>query len=148
MDDSHLDFELADDERFLMLQSAFDALRNAKAGDFTDPDDEYWLTLFDETALKHFWWPTPDDVADWQRRWESTPVPERFTDPSLKTPWQFTSMLDAFCNGDYTLIAIDRTSSTTGRLRFDPLAYPYGGTGCMHALVECFGGLITGEAGT
>ena len=148
MDDSHLEFTLADAERFTKLQAAFAALKDSKSGDFTDPDDEYWLTFFDESSLKHFWWPTPEEVADWQRRWEATPVPQRFTDPSLKTPWGFTSMIHAFNDGEYDLIAIDRTSDSTGRLRFDPLAYPFGGTGCMRALIESFGGVITGEAGT
>ncbi len=31
---------------------------------------------------------------------------------------------------------------------FEALAYPYGGTGCMHALIECFGGIVTGEVNT
>lgn len=148
MVESYVEFSLDDDERFTRLQAAFDALNAGKSGEFTDPEDPYWRTFFDDTALNHFWWPTPEEFADWQRRWQSTPVDQRFTDPSLKTPWDFASMIDAFSNGEYDLVALDRTSVSTGRLRFHPHAYPFGGTGCMHALIESFGGNVTGEAGT
>ena len=148
MDDSYLDFALSDAERFSKLQIVFAALKNAKSADTIDPDDDSWLGLFDDSAREYFWWPTPEEVADWQRRWESTPVPQRFTDPSLVTPWDFSSMIEAFKNGEYELVALDRTTDTTGRLTFNPLAWPFGGTNCMRALIESFGGVVTHEAGT
>ena len=148
MDDSYLDFALADAERFSKLQIVFAALKDAKSADTIDTDDDCWLGFFDDTAREHFWWPTPEEVADWQRRWQSTPVPQRFTDPSLVTPWDFSSMIEAFKNGEYELLALDRTSDTTGRLTFNPFAWPFGGTGCMRALIESFGAVVTHEAGT
>ena len=153
MDYSRLDFELDDAERFTKLQTVFAALKTAKERDlagehFPDPEDEYWRTLFDERSLQHFWWPTPDELADWTRRWQAAPVATRHTDPSLQTPWGFSSMIDSFWSGEYDLISIDRTSDTAGRLQFNPHACPYGGTGCMRALIESFGGVVTGEAGT
>ena len=148
MDDSYLDFALSDAERFSKLQIVFAALKDAKSADTIDPDDDSWLGLFDDSAREYFWWPTPEEVADWQRRWESTPVPQRFTDPSLVTPWDFSSMIEAFKNGEYELVALDRTTDTTGRLTFNPLAWPFGGTNCMRALIESFGGVVTHEAGT
>ena len=148
MDDSYLDFALADAERFSKLQIVFAALKDAKSADTIDPDDDSWLGLFDDSAREYFWWPTPEEVADWQRRWESTPVPQRFTDPSLVTPWDFSSMIEAFKNGEYELVALDRKTDTTGRLTFNPLAWPFGGTNCMRALIESFGGVVTHEAGT
>ena len=57
-------------------------------------------------------------------------------------------MIEAFYNGEYSLVLVDRTSDTTGRLQFVPEAWPYGGTGCMVALVECFDGKVTAEVGT
>jgi hypothetical protein len=78
-------------------------------------------------------------LKDWERRWFSTPVPERFTDTSLETPWDFGSMIDAFRNGEYDLLGCRRLTATAGRLEFDPHAWPYGGTGCMRALIEAFG---------
>ncbi|MDH3582870.1 MAG: hypothetical protein OER86_01500, partial [Phycisphaerae bacterium] len=133
MADSYIDFTLLDDERFAKLVAIFNALRDAKRGDFPDAEDDYWRTFFDDRSLEHFWWPTPEELADWQQRWESTPVDRRFNDPSLKTPWDFASMIEAFYNGEYDLVSIDRTSDTTGQLQFVPEAWPYGGTRCMVA---------------
>ena len=75
------------------------------------------------------------------RRWQSTPVPQRFTGPSLKTPWTLESMIDAFRNGD-DLLGYERLSECVGRLSFDS----YGGTDCMRAVVESFGHWLTAEA--
>ncbi|MBI5761003.1 MAG: hypothetical protein HZA46_20965 [Planctomycetales bacterium] len=66
----------------------------------------------------------------------------------MKTPWDFESMIDAFRNGEYNLLRVIRASENTGALQFEALACPYGGTGCMHALIECFGGIVTGEIDT
>ena len=57
-------------------------------------------------------------------------------------------MLESFHNGEYILLRLIRTSENTGALRFEALACPYGGTGCMRALIECFGGIVTGETNT
>lgn len=57
-------------------------------------------------------------------------------------------MLDAFWNGDYDLIAI-RPQATRHVLEFNPHGYPYGGTACLIAMVECFGHQVAGvEDGT
>ncbi len=57
--------------------------------------------------------------------------------------------MDAFVNGEYNLVSCELTDDGTARLNFDTLAYPYGGVGCMVALVEAFGGVVTGiEDGT
>lgn len=145
---SSVNFELADSARFGMLQRIFDALRNAKNSDEIEAEDDSWQSYFDRDALSHFWNPTPDELADWTRRWQATPVEKRFTDPSLKTPWDFQSMIDAFHNGEYELLRLIRTSENTGSLQFEAFAWPYGGTGCMHALIECFGGIVTEEIDT
>jgi hypothetical protein len=148
MVESCVNFELADSTRFGMLHRVFFALRDAKNNDAINADDKSWRSYFDAEALSHFWSPTPDELAAWTRRWQETPEPERFTDPTLKTPWDFESMIEAFDNGEYNLLRVIRTSENTGSLQFEALAWPYGGTGCMHALVECFGGIVTGEIDT
>lgn len=138
MSDFFVEFKIVTEERFRQLAAVFDALCRAKqSGEWHD--DDYWLGFFDQEARLRFWWPTPEEREDWSRRWFSTPVPQRFTDPSLKTPWDFGSMIDAFRNGEYDLIACRRVSTETGRLEFEPHAWPFGGTGCMRALVEAFG---------
>ena len=138
-------FSLASEDRFEMLNNVVVALRDAKTGEFTDAADPYWKTLFDDDALKNFWWPTPDELANWQHRWESTAPDKRLTDPKLQTPWDFASMIDAFECGDYDLIELRRSEDGSGQLLFDPHGFPFGGTGCMRALIECFGGLVTSE---
>lgn len=148
MVESIISFTLPDPSRFRMLQRAFDALRDAKNDDAIDADDESWRSYFDEDALSRFWNPTPEEQTDWARRWQATPVEKRFTDPTLVTPWDFGSMIEAFHNGDYNLLRLTRTSENTGALQFEARVYPYGGTGCMHALIECFGGIVTGEIDT
>ena len=138
-------FSLASEDRFEMLNAVVLALRDAKAGEFTDAADPYWKTLFDDDALKSFWWPTPEELADWQRRWQSTAPDKRLKDPKLKTPWDFASMIDAFESGDYDLVELRLLDDGSGQLLFDPHGFPFGGTGCMHALIESFGGTVTGE---
>lgn len=135
---SFIEFEIDDSKRFDMLATVFSALRAAKQSD-SFPDEKHWLTLFDGLALSYFWWPTEKEMQDWEQHWYSTPMSQRFTDPSLKTPWHFGSMLDAFWEGEYTLVACQRLAENLGRLEFIPYAGPYGGTDCMKALVEAFG---------
>ncbi|MFO0796789.1 MAG: hypothetical protein U0804_04875 [Gemmataceae bacterium] len=144
MSDFVVEFAIADDDRFRRLAVVFDALRAAKQTDEWH-DDEYWLGYFDREARAHFWWPTAAELDDWNRRWFSTPVPDRFTDPTLVTPWGFSSMIDAFRNGDYDLLACERHARRAGRLTFEPHAWPYGGCGCMRALIEAFGHVVTDE---
>ncbi len=148
MVESKVSFVLANLRRFGMLQRVFDALCEAKKDDAIDADDESWRSFFDDDALTYFWNPTPEELADWIQRWEATPVERRFTDVTLKTPWDFSSMIDAFHHGEYNLLRLSPTSENTGAIVFEALAYPYGGTGCMHALIECFGGIVTGEVNT
>jgi hypothetical protein len=139
-----VEFEVVDDERFRSLVNVFEALRAAKSANEWK-DDDYWLSFFDAESRATFWWPTPDELKDWSRRWFSTPVPQRFTDPSLVTPWEFGSMIEAFRNGDYDLRACERLTATTGQISFEPRGWPYGGTGCMRALVNAFGHHVTAE---
>jgi hypothetical protein len=134
-------FELASDERFDRLAKFVRSLAAAKAqSDFRD--DAYWEALLDEEARGTFWWPTPAQVEDWERRWFATPVGRRWTDPSLRTLWVFGSLIDAVQNGEVEGLACRRIDSG-GVLEFEPHAWPFGGTAWMHALIEAFGGRVT-----
>jgi hypothetical protein len=136
-----IEFEICSHDRFLMLATTFDTLRNAKETDAWQ-SDEYWLNFFDDDARSSFWWPTPEEQQEWSRRWLATPPSQRASDPTLQTPWDFGSMIDAFKNGEYHLLACEQVTSSLGRLAFSPDGWPYGGTGCMKALVESFGHLV------
>lgn len=142
--DFFVEFKISDDDRFRRLHIAFEAIRSAKQSEEWK-DDDYWLGFFDSASRSKFWWPSPQELEDWAKRWQSTPVPQRFTDPSLQRPWDFGSMIDAFRNGDYDLLDCERVSEQVGRLTFNPHAWPYGGTSCMRALVEAFGHRVTSE---
>jgi hypothetical protein len=140
--DFFVEFEIASEGRYRQLVMVVEALRQAKQSDEWR-DDGYWLAFFDQEARSHFWWPTPAEEQEWQRRWFSTPVPERFTDPSLEHPWAFDGMIDAFRDGEYDLLGCRKVSDGVGRLEFAPHAWPYGGPDCMEALIEAFGHRVT-----
>lgn len=144
MADFFVEFEITNNDRYRQLVTVVDALRSSKVSDDWR-DDEYWLSFFDDAARSHFWWPTPAERDDWSRRWFSTPVPQRFSDPSLVTPWDFASMIDAIRNGDYELIGCTQIGSNMARLEFEPFGHPYGGSGCMKALIESFGFRVVAE---
>ena len=55
------------------------------------------------------------------------------------------SLLEAFKNGDYELLPIVRLTETEAALPFNPTGNPYGGTGCMRALIEAFGHRVIAE---
>ena len=106
---------------------------------------EVLFDLFDQHVLAHFWWPSEQERQDHWQRWWATPVPQRFTDLTLQTPWDFESMIDSFLNGEYELVSCRLLTSDTAVLEFLPFCFPYGGTGCMKALVEAFDFQVIGE---
>lgn len=110
-----VEFKVDEKKRFDALCRVFYEIKKDKDGD-SFRDDEDWLAFFDDEALSHFWWPTQEERAEWVRRWDATPVPQRWTDPRLKTPWDFDSMFDAFKNGDYELISCRMISSDKAQL--------------------------------
>jgi len=137
-----VEFAITNETQFKQLEAVVLALCEAKRTD-EFPPDAYWLAFFDAKAQAHFWHPTEAELKDWEQRWSATPVKQRWHDPSLKTPWDFGSMIGAFENGDYELIGCRRISDAVARLEFDPYGSPYGGTGCMQALIEAFGHQVT-----
>jgi hypothetical protein len=157
-------FQVTDQERFHTLVHAFEILKQEKlkqiAPMFENDAEEYntathtqtlrslvdiLFDLFDEQALAHFWWPSKQECQDHWRRWQVTPAPQRLTDPTLNHLWDFESMIDCFLNGEYELVACRLLTSDTGILEFSLFRFPFGGTGCMKALVEAFGCQVIGK---
>ncbi|MDP2340411.1 MAG: hypothetical protein Q8O67_05610 [Deltaproteobacteria bacterium] len=138
------------DAQFPRLQAAFNALRLAKReGAGPDADDPGWRRFFNDEELATFWSPSPEEAEAASARWFATPIPQRFTDRSLVTRWHFESMIDAFRNGEYDLISCTRIAGddpSVGELAYDPHAWPFGGTGCMRALIEAFRGIVISES--
>jgi len=54
-------------------------------------------------------------------------------------------MIDAFLNGEYELLTCRLLTLDIGVFEFLPFAFPYGGTGCMKALIGAFDFPIIGE---
>jgi hypothetical protein len=55
------------------------------------------------------------------------------------------SLFEAFKNGDYQLLPIERLSADEAVLPFEPFGHPYGGTDSMRALIEAFEHRVTDE---
>jgi hypothetical protein len=142
-----VEFEIGNAERFAALSRVFAALKHDKAaGAFRSV--EAWKAFFDAQALSHFWWPSPTELEDWKRRYLATPYPQRFSEPSLKRPWDFASLIEAFQNGDYELLGLSQIEGGLARLDFAPYGHPFGGTGCMRALIEAFDHRVTVDSET
>ena len=152
----YIDFTVDDSERFLALSRAFAALQQDKNRQIQAQNDEeaarafreedQWLAFFDERARAHFWWPSQAELDAHTAQWFATPLPDRWTDPTLKRPWLFSSMIYAFQNAEFELLTCHMLTSNTARITFDPWAHPYGGTGCLKALVEAFDCKVIAES--
>ena len=147
MNHCHVEFVPKDGESLRRADALFRALKVAKESGGR-AEDAALAGYFGEEESAYFWNPSPEEEKEWNDHWFSTPEEMRRSPEMPTPPWHFGSMLDAFWNGEYDLVAIQEEN---GRhyLTFDPHAYPYGGTGCMVALLECFGHTVVGiEDGT
>ncbi len=139
----YVSFRIASKQQFDRLVRVVSELRRDKeSGHFRTND--LWREYFSDEEVKSFWTPSDEERADWQRRWLATPVPARFSDPSLETPWDFGSMLEAIREGEYSLLGVRSDDMTVGFLEFNPDSYPFGGTGSLRALVLAFGHQLIG----
>jgi hypothetical protein len=117
-----IEFEVLDAARFERLAAVFDALALDKERDcFRDGDA--WPALFDEQSLASF----------------------RDFGSQAAEAWDLPSLIEAFKNGEYRLIGCTLTDRL-GRVVYDPFAGPFGGTECMHALIEAFGFRVTRDS--
>ncbi len=134
----YIEFKVYDSASFKSLQNAFQKIKADKDIDSFENEETY-LKFFDEQAKLYFGWYSEKEIKDWERKWFSTPVETRWNNPSLKMKWIFGSMIECFKDGEYKLLSCEMVSEKKARLNFKPLSYPYGGTGCMQALIESFG---------
>jgi hypothetical protein len=139
----YIEFSIPSPERFTALQRVFVELKHDKDADDWRPNEEL-IRFFDAESLRHFYWPADDVRRQRLEDLRTRPVIETPTERSPGLTWDFDSLIDAFVNGEYNLLSCEMTKDRKSRLTFDSLAYPYGGVGCMVALVEVFGGVVTG----
>ncbi len=90
---------------------------------------------------EYFWNPSPAEHAAWNAHWFATPLPQRHS-PNMATPgWDFGSIVDAIVGAEFDIKGV--VSQDGGcYLMFDPQSYPFVGTGCLVALLECLGNEI------
>jgi hypothetical protein len=143
-----VEFLISSPERFSALQRVFAELKHDKdANDWRSTEE--LLEFFDTESRGHFFWP-PDDVRiQLLEDLKTRPILEIPTEQASGQTWDFDSLEDAFVNGEYNLLSCEIVGEGKARLNFYALAYPYGGVGCMVALIEVFSGVVTGiEDGT
>ncbi|MGZ0165708.1 MAG: hypothetical protein ACKVII_17430 [Planctomycetales bacterium] len=138
-----IEFSISSPERFDALRRVFEVFKQDKDTDEWRSNDELHK-FFDDEALSKFHWP-PDDprrqrLADLRTR----PIIITPTAQATGLRWDLDSLIDAFVNGEYELVSCEMIDAHNARLDFYALGYPYGGVGCMVALVEAFGSTVTG----
>ena len=114
------------------LRRAVDALAAAKAripgGQAEPTDDELvaWRSILPAMAVATF---------------AAAPPSGAWLPPSglIEPGWEDLSMLLAILRGETRLEGIHLCDHGTAELRFDSLAWPYGGITCLIRLVEAFG---------
>ena len=97
----------------------------------------------DEKSRNYFCTLSSEERDEWEKEWFSTPVNERLKNPALQPHWDVSSFIEALINGEF-LIEDLQIAGDEAKLVFNPLAYPYGGSGCLIAIVEAFGQSVVG----
>jgi hypothetical protein len=138
----HVEFESAGEIALERLTEFFALLKVAKDDDELADEGLLSAYLTDKERL-YFWDPTPAEMSEWNELWFSTPLPKRHSAEMPSPPWHFGSMLEAVSDGDYDLVGVFPKGSNHS-LAFNPRGYPYGGTGGLVALAECFGHRVVG----
>jgi hypothetical protein len=70
---------------------------------------------------------------------------EAFENATRSDSWGLEDILDCVLNGEYLLVNLS-FDGHSGRLLYDPWAYPFGGTDPLKALVKMFGYEITRDS--
>lgn len=60
--------------------------------------------------------------------------------------WDIEDILDCVLSGEYELFDVKPLDSGTAILEYDPLAFPFGGTDPLKALIEAFGFVVTRDS--
>lgn len=145
MGNCYFEFEVNNDYKFKKLREFFYVIKKDKAEENVISNDSKWISYFDEETLSKFWWPTSDDLKEYAKLWNETPVNEQLISPKLQHPWDFESMIDAFANGEYEFVSCEWISNIKGRIEFNPWCWPYGGSDAFRALIEYHGFKILDE---
>jgi hypothetical protein len=135
MDCCSVEFVSGDNATLTRTVALFEKIRSSKQAG-TTVDDSAFSAELTEAERSFFWSPSEEERAEWTTMWFGTPPTQRHLLPSA--PWDLGSMLDALADGEYILMTIEDRGDSH-HLLFNPLSYPFGGTGSMVAFLECFG---------
>jgi hypothetical protein len=138
----YVEFTPKDTESLHRTIELFGMIKAAKEID-QPLDDRLFVNYLMDIERTYFWHPSHEEEKEWNDEWFSTPLEIRHSPKMLVPQWDIESMLDAFWNGDYDCLTIQEENGKH-YLMFNPYGYPYGGTGCMVAFLECFGHRIIG----
>lgn len=136
-----VEFEPKDEVALTRLADLLELIKIAKKSQ--ELDEARISGFLSDAERAYFWNPSADELKEWNEDWFSTPVAVRLS-PQMPMPhWTLDSMVSALWEGDYDLLGLVERD---GRrlVAFDPYGYPYGGTGSLVALVECFGHTVVG----
>lgn len=118
-------------------------LLNIEKNSSEKPNEKTLTDFLNDSEKGYFWNPSEAEMKEWNEFWFTSPVDFRLSPKMPLPPWGLESMYEAFWNGDYDFISITEINGDY-HLIFYPHGYPYGGTGSMVALVECFGHRVIG----
>lgn len=156
----YLQFDVAAPTRLPALEKMFLALKQEKAilqeliddvpseENFQPESEPNWIDYLDEEAIAWFA-DTFDYQSDegmvYQRLWELTEPDLRFDHPMFNFPgnWDFESMIDSLFHNECIYDELVRLSPAEGKLIYTPLAFPFGGSESLVALIESFGQIVT-----
>ena len=142
MDYCHIEFTPAAAGTLSRTQQVFELIRGMKSGE-VEQDEAQLTALLTDAEKSYFWNPTPEELAEWNSHWQSTPVAIRISAAMVTPQWDLGSIYEALWNGEYELVSIN-LGRESHYLVFNPEAYPYGGVGALIAFVECFGHTVIG----
>jgi len=138
-----IEFTIHSRDRLHQLRRVVLELQRDKA-DNNRRDSTALQSLFDQDALSHFSWPTPEGRVERLHDLATRPVLLTPTEQAVGQCWDFDSMIHAIMEGEYDLLGCEPSVPGKAVLRFDAQAYPYGGVGALVALVEAFGFAVSG----
>jgi hypothetical protein len=123
------------------LQRLFAELKKDKDADEQRPNEE-WLSFFDVEAVDYFFQPLEKKRIPTSEELQYSFTTEDLYESRREPNWDFDSVIEAFFAGEFNLLECENLNNEKGRLTFHVWAYPYGGVGCMVALIEAFGGIV------
>ena len=121
-----IELEFSDSKQFEDLKKVFEAIKNAKNNSIIQ-EDAFWLDQFPKYALEKFSFLKSDLRPNFE------------TAKETKSSWHFYSLIEllsVYYEVEY--IDVEKTSSTTAILTYDPYSYPYGGINGLIVFIESF----------